>query len=76
MRYISFRGCLPSQYPCGFPWCVTVCVTGTVTVCVTGTVTLCVTESVTSCVTGNVTLSVAFSLPVSLKSFPDLKIIA
>ena len=60
MRYISFRGCLPNQYPCGFPWCVTVCVT----------------ESVTSCVTGNVTPSVAFSLPVLLKSFPDLKIIA
>ena len=60
MRYISFRGCLPNQYPCGFPWCVTVCVTGTVTFCVTG----------------NVTLSVTFSLPVLLKSFPDLKIIA
>ena len=64
MRYISFHGCLPNQYPCGFPWCVT------------GTVTFCVTESVTSCVTGNVTLSVAFSLPVLLKPFPDLKIIA
>ena len=60
MRYISFHGCLPNQYPCGFPWCVTVCVTGTVTFCVTG----------------NVTLSVTFSLPVLLKSFPDLKIIA
>ena len=68
MRYISFHGCLPNQYPCGFPWCVTVCVTGTVT--------FCVTESVTSCVTGNVTPSVAFSLPFLLKSFPDLKIIA
>ena len=60
MRYISFRGCLPNQYPCGFPWCVT----------------FCVTESVTSCVTGNITPSGGFSLPVLLKSFPDLKIIA
>ena len=68
MRYISFHGCLPNQYPCGFPW--------RVTVCVTRTVTFCVTESVTSCVTGNITPSGGFSLPVLLKSFPDLKIIA
>ena len=72
MRYISFRGCLPNQYPCGFPWCVTVCVTGTVTFCVTESVTSCVTGNVT----GNITPSGGFSLPVLLKSFPDLKIIA
>lgn len=41
----------PAQYPCGFPWSVTICVTGTVTCCVTEIVTFGVTGTVTLCVT-------------------------